>query len=225
MFEYLMPALWMHSQPDTIIDQTQRAAFVVSKPTRGKKNVPWAFRKRLSANEIRRESTDIGLLECRGWRWTPHAADNLVVSPYASFLALLVEADAPIRNLEAMRKMGCLGSMGFYESCDFTPVHIPEDADVEIIRCWMAHHQGMSLVALCNFLNKFSIQKWFHKEPRVVAAELFLHERVGLCTPLKTDITRSGKTGRTGTNLHKIKSRTRHHSPLPRGDWPTEEVG
>jgi hypothetical protein len=97
--------------------------------------------------------------------------------------------------------------MGFYESCDFTPDQKPADGNFEIIHCWMAHHQGMSLVALSNFLNESSIQKWFHKEPRVIAAELFLHEKVGLSTPLKTDVPHSTEMGRTELQFRNTKSR------------------
>ncbi len=78
-----------------------------------------------------------------------------------------------------MSKMGCLGSLGFYEACDFTPSQGPENGKYEIIRCWMAHHQGMSLMALGNFLQQSSIQKWFHREPRVMAAELLLARKGG----------------------------------------------
>ena len=95
-----------------------------------------------------------------------------------------------------MSKMGCLGSRGFYESCDFTPAQKPAHGDFEIVRCWMAHHQGMSLVALSNFLNGNSNQKWFHREPRVLAMELLLHERVARSLPAKPDFPASTVRGR-----------------------------
>jgi cyclic beta-1,2-glucan synthetase len=106
---------------------------------------------------------------------------------------LLVEAEAPFRNLEELTRLGCLGSMGFYEACDFTPFQATENGAFEVIRCWMAHHQGMSLMALCNFLEQSSIQKWFHREPRVMAAELLLHEKAALSIPLKAHSARAAK--------------------------------
>jgi hypothetical protein len=208
MFEYLMPALWMRSQPDTIMDQTLRAAVRCQQAYARKKDVPWGISEAAFSERNPQGIYGYRAFGVPGLALDPHAPENLVVSPYASFLALLVEADAPIRNLTAMSKMGCLGSLGFYESCDFTPIQKPENGDLEIIRCWMAHHQGMSLMALCNFLNKYSIQRWFHKEPRVKAAELLLHERVALSVPLKTDAPRSAETGRSKSKSLRTNPRT-----------------
>jgi hypothetical protein len=69
----------------------------------------------------------------------------------------------------------------------------------------MAHHQGMSMMALSNFLNEFSIQKWFHREPKVMAVELFLHERVSLTVPVKTESPRPAKKGRLTAGLRGLK--------------------
>ena len=72
-----------------------------------------------------------------------------------------------------------IGEYGFYESADFTVA--PERAllprKYELIRCWMAHHQGMSLAAICNALRDSPFQRWFHAEPQVQASELILQER------------------------------------------------
>ncbi|MGO8792220.1 MAG: glucoamylase family protein [Terriglobia bacterium] len=182
MFEYLMPALWMRSHPDTIMDQTLRAAISCQMKYAHKNDVPWGISEAAFSDRNPRGEYGYRAFGVPGLAMDPHAPKNLVVSPYSSFLALLVEPDAATRNLEIMTKMGCLGSRGFYDSCDFTPAQKTESGDYEIIRCWMAHHQGMSLVALCNFLNQSSIQKWFHREPKVMATEMVLHERVALST-------------------------------------------
>jgi hypothetical protein len=41
----------------------------------------------------------------------------------------------------------------------------------------MAHHQGMSLLSIANFVHEDVVQRWFHAEPRVQATELLLHEK------------------------------------------------
>lgn len=208
MFEYLMPALWMRSQPDTMMDQTLRAAVRGQQAYVRHRNVPWGISEAAFSERNPQGVYGYRAFGIPGLALDPHAPDNLVISPYASFLALLEEAGAPVRNLKALSKMGCLGSLGFYESCDFTPAEMPEDADHEIIRCWMAHHQGMSLMALGNFLNKFSIQKWFHNEPRVIAAQLILHEKAPLSASLNTDTPRSTEARRHGLQFPKDKPST-----------------
>ena len=124
----------------------------------------------------------------------PHASTRLVVSPYSSFLALPFDPGAAARNLAAMEKMGCLGSRGFYESCDFNPAQKPKDSNYEIVRCRMAHHQAMILMALSNLLSHGSMQKWFHREARVKATELFLHERAALTVPITESLARAPET-------------------------------
>jgi hypothetical protein len=187
MFEYLMPALWMRSYPHTMMDQTLHAAVRCQQAYARSKGTPWGISEAAFSERYPQGAYRYRAFGVPGLALDPHAAEHLVISPYANFLALLVEAGATARNLERMIKMGCLGACGFYESCDFTPARRSKIGDYELIRCWMAHHQGMSLVALSNFLNGFSIQKWFHREPRVMAAELVLHERAALSIPVKTD--------------------------------------
>jgi hypothetical protein len=96
----------------------------------------------------------------------------IVVSPYSTFLALSVDPRAAMQNLRRMAKLGWSGTYGFYEATDFT------QGDGEVIRSWMAHHQGMSLLASCNVLFNNPFQRYFHAEPQVLATELLLHERV-----------------------------------------------
>ena len=96
----------------------------------------------------------------------------VVVSPYSTFLALSVDPRAAMRNLRRMAKLGWSSFYGFYEATDFTR------GGGEIIRSWMAHHQGMSLLATCNLLFDNRFQRYFHAEPQVLATELLLHERV-----------------------------------------------
>ena len=95
-----------------------------------------------------------------------------VISPYSSFLALGVDAITALRNLRRMASMGWIGAFGFYESADFSG----SSKKPALVREWMAHHQGMSLLAILNLLHDNRVQRWFHANPEVKATELLLHE-------------------------------------------------
>jgi hypothetical protein len=207
MFEYLMPALWMRSHPDTIMDQALRAAVRCQQQYARRNDVPWGVSETAFSERDPGGAYHYRAFGVPGLALDPQASDRLVVSPYSTFLALQVDPGAAIRNLEVMRKMGCLGSRGFYESCDFTPAQKSPHGNFEIIRCWMAHHQGMSLVALSNFLNQNSNQKWFNREPRVMAAELLLHEKVPLSITVKVNSNRSSERDRHPASLRSLNFR------------------
>jgi cyclic beta-1,2-glucan synthetase len=100
-----------------------------------------------------------------------------VISPYSTFLALDIEPAAAVRNLRNLQRKRCLSSYGYYESLDFSPSRRRSSRGFEAVRCWMAHHQGMSLLAMANFLHDEVVQRWFHSHPRVQATELLLQEK------------------------------------------------
>ena len=95
-----------------------------------------------------------------------------VISPYSTFLALGVQAGQALANLHRMASMGWVGAYGFYEAADY----IDSPRNPELVREWMAHHQGMSLLAITNLLRDNVVQKWFHDNPLVQSAELLLNE-------------------------------------------------
>ncbi len=172
MFEYLMPALWMRSYPGTMIDQTQKAAVHAQRAfTRGLR-IPWGISESGSARK--NESGDYryfayGIPRLALWF---EAAAGPVISPYSSFLALPVDPLAALRNLRRMDRERWVGTFGFYESADFTgSLRAPE-----LTRQWMAHHQGMSLLAIVNLLRGNIVQRWFHAHPLIRSAELLLQE-------------------------------------------------
>src|SRR5262249_5257466 len=108
--------------------------------------------------------------------------DDLVVAPYATVLAALVDPVAAATNLDRLARAGTLGRFGFYEAVDYTPR--PKDGDEEaskepfaIVKSHLAHHQGMTLIALANALLGDVMVSRFHSDPRVQATELLLQER------------------------------------------------
>jgi len=178
LFEYLMPSLWMRSYPRTLLERSRVAAVHSQQAYAASKGIPWGIS----------ESAHSQLDEAGNYQYhafgLPHLAqrkpevNSLVIAPYSTFLALVTDPSAAIRNLWKMSEMGWLGEYGFYEAADYgAPRHHFWQYSCELVRCWMAHHQGMSLLALGNFLKGNVVQRWFHSDPRVQATELLLQEK------------------------------------------------
>jgi cyclic beta-1,2-glucan synthetase len=171
MFEYLMPALWMKHYRHTIMRDSLDSAVRVQQKVARRKRIPWGISESgcAAAPECDYGYHAFGIPQLSMKRPDTEA---IVVSPYSTFLALLVDPTAAVENLRRMAKLGWTGTYGFYEAVDYSGER------PEIIRSWMAHHQGMSLLAACNLLFAGKIQEYFHAEPQVLATELLLHERV-----------------------------------------------
>ena len=178
MFEYLMPSLWMHSHPNTLLERSQAAAVKSQQAYANDLAVPWGIS----------ESAYSEMNETHHYKYhafgVPHLALRkpdfraLVISPYSTFLALNIDPQESLENLHRMENLGWLGPYGFIEAADYTPVlRKVFRRRPTLVRCWMAHHQGMTLLALANFLRDNVVQRWFHKEGRVQATELLLHEK------------------------------------------------
>jgi cyclic beta-1,2-glucan synthetase len=189
MFEYLMPSLWMHTYPNTLLERCRIAAVRSQRLYTLRKRVPWGIS----------ESAYFKLDETGNYQYRafgiPYLAlhqreenDDLIISPYSSFLALTVDAATSLQNLHRMKRQGWFGTYGFYEAADFTPSRRTSLFHrYELVRCWMTHHQGMSLLSIANFLLNGVVQRWFHADPRVQATELLLHEKpVSHARPVRT---------------------------------------
>jgi cyclic beta-1,2-glucan synthetase len=170
MFEYLMPALWMRSYPGTILDHTMRAVVRVQRDYAHRKGLPWGISESACVGKTEGSFgyAPFGIPELAMKR----AAAKPVISPYSSLLAVWVDPGEAVKNLRRMEEFGWTGRYGFYEAIDYS--HGGGDA----IRSWMAHHQGMSLLAIANLLFDNPLRQYFHTEPHVMATELLLHERV-----------------------------------------------
>ena len=115
-------------------------------------------------------------------------ASDLVVAPYATLLALMIDPVAAIDNLRSMARRGWVGRFGFYESIDYRTRRADRAVRPEIVPLFMAHHHGMSLMALDNALFSFAMQKRFHSERLVLATELLLQERLPRLIPDDGDV-------------------------------------
>ncbi len=178
MFEYLMPSLWMKVYPGTLLERSRAAAVRMQQEYAAPRQIPWgisesAFARRDDAGNYGYRAFGIPQLAVH-----VEEEESIVISPYSTFLALSVDAAASLRNLRGMTHDGWFGTYGFYESADFPLGRRPwRRHRYELVRCWMAHHQGMSLLSIANFLHDGVIQNWFHADPRVQATELLLHEK------------------------------------------------
>ena len=177
-FEYLMPNLWFKMYPDTVLDHGAKAAIRAQQKFARKNHVPWGISE-CSCNEnlpdghYRYHAFGVPGLALNH----DGSPDDLVISPYSSFLGMLIDRSHALENVRKMKEMGWLSRYGFYEAADFTPSRVSDGKDHEIVCNWMAHHQGMILVAAANVLCDSSIQRRFHAEPCIAATERILQEK------------------------------------------------
>jgi len=178
MFEYLMPLLLMKSYRNTLLDETY--SFVVkSQQKYGKvRGMPWG------ASESSFHSLDINLdyqYKAIGVPWLGlkrGLIEDAVTSPYSTFLALMVNPEEAFQNIKLLKSEGLEGPYGYYEAADYTPERTNFQAQKVIIKSFMAHHEGMSLLSLNNYLNHNIMQKRFSADPAVRAARLLLQEKI-----------------------------------------------
>ena len=180
MFEYLMPVLVMPSRPFSLLDQTHRAAVRRHMAYGKSRGVPWGLSESAYNLRDRHETYQYRAFGVPDLALKRGLGSDLVVAPYASALALAVEPHEALRNLAQIEKMGALGKYGFYDALDYT--RIDSDNGPVIVRTFMAHHIGMTLVALGNALDlergQGIWQRRFLRDAAVRATALLLDERV-----------------------------------------------
>ena len=178
MFEYLMPLLLMRSYENSLLDEACRTAVAWQIEYGARRGVPWGISEAafsaVDANQIYQYQA----FGVPGLGLKRDLENDLVVAPYSTALALLVEPGAAVQNLKQLGRLGLRGNYGYYDSIDYTQRRLPAGGRGVIAYTYMAHHQGMSLLALDNALNARATQARFHADPRVRAAEPLLFERI-----------------------------------------------
>jgi cellobiose phosphorylase len=178
MFEYLMPMLVMPSYEHTLLYQTMRAAVERQIHYGRQRGVPWGI------SESGYNTTDAHLnyqyraFGVPGLGLKRGLAEDLVVAPYATVMALMVDPKAAYQNLQRLAADGIGGSFGYYEAVDYTPSRLPRGETRAIVRSYMAHHQGMSLLALAYLLLDRPMQRRFESDAQLQATLLLLQERI-----------------------------------------------
>ncbi len=178
MFEYLMPLLVMPTYENTLLDETCHAA-VERQIAHGRQlGVPWGMSESgynmvdASLNYQYRAFGVPGLGLKRG------LAEDIVIAPYASVLALMVAPEAACLNLQRLAGEGLAGRFGLFEAIDYTPARLPRGQTGVVVRSFMAHHQGMSVLSLGHLLLDRPMQKRFESDPLFQATLLLLQERI-----------------------------------------------
>ena len=182
LFEYLMPLLLTRSYPDTLLDQSCHMAIRCQIEFGVERRVPWGNSEAAYSAVDRHGTYQYKAFGIPGLALKRGIGEELVVAPYASALAAMLVPAQSAANLRRLAAMGLEGEYGFFDSVDFTSRAegadvLPGPAAPAVVRTFMAHHQGMTLVALANTLLDNRMVERFHLDPRVQATELLLQER------------------------------------------------
>jgi len=186
IFEYLMPALVMRFPEGSLLRRTYDLIVRRQIQYGLDRGVPWGV------SESAYHARDLDLtyqyssFGVPGLGLKRGLSEDIVVAPYATALAAMIDPTEATRGFGRLAEAGGSGTYGFYEALDYTRTRVPEGKDVAIVRAYMSHHQGMSLVSIANVLNDGLMRNRFHAEPIVRATELLLQER----TPRDVPVTR-----------------------------------
>jgi len=217
MFEYLMPLLVMPTYEHTLLDQTYRAVVARQIEYGRQRGVPWGISESCYNITDERGVYQYGAFGVPGLGFKRGLADDLVVAPYASVLALMVAPREACRNLEMLAEKGYRGAYGLYEAIDFTPTRLPRGKTCALLRIFMAHHQGMSLLALSYLLLNQPMQRRFLSDPYFKASELLLCERIPkVASPLQphaAEVRAARMPPVAATSIMRVFSTP--HTPIP----------
>lgn len=177
MFEYLMPPLVMHERLGGILNQTNNLIVERQISYGNKRGIPWGISEsayNARDPQLTYQYSNFGVPSLGLKRGLSRDA---VVAPYASILASQYRPAQAVENLNRLRSIGALGKYGFYDAVDYTPNRVPSGEQFEIVRNYMAHHHGMSIVAVDNVVFEGRMRDRFHADPTIEAAELLLQEK------------------------------------------------
>ena len=213
MFEYLMPLLVMPTRPFSLLDQTCHSAVRRQIAYGHLRKVPWGISESAYNVRDRHDTYQYRAFGVPDLALKRGLAGDLVIAPYATILAAMIDPHKALNNLVALEREQALGAYGFYDALDYT--HLAPDESMAVVRAYMAHHVGMSIVALDNAL---SVTKgnsdgvWprrFMNAAVVRAAALLLDERVPrryLAQPAQSDAREesSSQSERARNYLHEV---------------------
>ena len=216
MFEYLMPTLVMPSYENTLLDETCKGTVKRQIEYGKQQSIPWGISESCYNVVDASLTYQYKAFGVPGLGFKRGLGLDLVIAPYATVLALMVDPEEACSNLETMRDAGFEGKYGFYEAVDYTPTRLPRGQSHVVIQSFMAHHQGMSLLSLAYLLLDMPMQKRFETDPEFQTALLLLQEQVPKTTGYYT----------ASTEMEDITPTMSHaqirviHTP----DTPTPEV-
>jgi cyclic beta-1,2-glucan synthetase len=199
MFEYLMPSLVMRAPAGSLLEQTSRLIVRRQIAYGDSREVPWGVSESAYSARDRELTYQYSNFGVPGLGLKRGLSQNVVIAPYATALAAMVDPAAAMLNFARLAHLGALGRHGFYEALDYTRSRLPEATEVVIVKAYMAHHQGMTIVAIVNVLFDGKMRARFHAEPSVQATELLLQERtprdVSVAHPRAEEVEASARIG------------------------------
>ncbi len=207
MFEYLMPALVMRAPVGSLLEQTNRLIVARQRSYATALDIPWGISEsayNARDLEFTYQYSNFGV---PGLGLKRGLAENAVIAPYATGLAAMVDPRGAIANFARLAEMGASGRYGFYEALDFTRSRLPDDKSVAIVRSYMAHHQGMTIVAIANALQHGLMRARFHREPMIQASEILLQERMPRNIPIAAPHAEEVKVVATESGSDPLESR------------------
>ena len=184
MFEYLMPLLVMPTFDDTLLDQTYKGAVARQIAYGVSRKVPWGMSEsgcNLLDIHLNYQYRAFGV---PGLGFKQGLADDLVIAPYASLMALMVDPKPACANLRRLAAAGLDGRYGYYEAIDYSPARLTHGHSSVVVRSFMAHHEGMSFLSLAYVLLDRPMQRRFEAYPPFQATEMLLHERIPKAAPI-----------------------------------------
>ena len=178
LFEYLMPTLFMRTYPNTLLHASARAAIKFHANMEALKDHPWGISEAAFSDRDPNRLFQYEGFGAPGLALRRYSVQRWLVSPYSTFLSLGIETHAALKNLYRMKERNWFGRYGFYESAEIKVNGRPAPLADRITRCWMAHHQGMILLAISNQLTGSTMHQRFHAVPMIAATERLLHEKM-----------------------------------------------
>jgi cyclic beta-1,2-glucan synthetase len=206
MFEYLMPQLVMPSYEGSLLDQTARASVARQIEYGRQRDVPWGISESGYNTVDARMNYQYRAFGVPGLGLRRGLAQDLVIAPYASMMALMVAPEAACENLQRMVADGFSGRYGMYEAIDYTPVRVPRGQTRALVRSFMVHHQGMGFLALSYLLHNEPMQRRFMADPEFQATLLLLQERIPRTGAFHPN---TGEVAGAGTMTHDTETRLR----------------
>jgi cyclic beta-1,2-glucan synthetase len=178
MFEYLMPTLFSPNVSGSLLERSCDTAVERQVSYGRQRRVPWGISESTFALQAANGDYHYQSFGVPGLGLKRGLGKDLVISPYSTALALAIRPAAAVANFRALAAEGAEGPWGFYDALDYTPERVPEGERRVVVFCYMAHHQGMILAALANFLRDRPMQRRFQRQPLVRSTDLLLQERV-----------------------------------------------
>ena len=215
VFEYLMPLLVMPTYENTLLDQTYKAVVEKQIEYGRKKNIPWGI-----------SESGYSLLDAHlNWQYRAFGVpgigfkrglgEDLVVSPYSTIMCLMVAPQAAHDNLKIMEAAGFMGKYGFYEAIDYTTSRLQRKQTYNVIKSFMAHHQGMAFLSLSYLINEQPMQKRFTADLQVKSALLILQEKVPIITNFYSPTVHAGDVNITPGGESNMRVITNPNTQIP----------